>query len=187
MRLASRVLAGACVLAVLAGFFLPWVTVQLAQPEALGALGAMLGRVRVTVYRDGQPISGDVNQLLQEPITLTGAQIPARANEQSVQAVEALLEMATRRRYYAGEKSQLVYLMPGIALVCAAAVMLLPIGPPVAFTLAGLCAFIAAGGFWKLLTLQPPPPPATLTIGPGLWLSLWAYVGLTVAALLRAR
>jgi hypothetical protein len=96
--------------------------------------------------------------------------------------------MLTTRHYRVGARSWLVYGVPGLALLCGVAVALLRLTPAAAMAVAGVCGAVAAVGCWKLLTLQPLPPPATLTIGPGLWVSLWAYVGLSVAALLaRAR
>ena len=47
------------------------------------------------------------------------------------------------------------------------------------------CAAIAGIGFWKLLTTNTTALLVTVTIQQGLWLSLWGYVGLALAAILR--
>ena len=45
-----------------------------------------------------------------------------------------------------------------------------------------VCAAVAGVGFWKLLTTNTQSLMVAITIGPGLWLSLWAYVGVACAA-----
>ena len=81
-------------------------------------------------------------------------------------------------------KSSAVYLVPGIAFVCGLVVTCLGRQRTVSFVVAGLCAVIAGVGFWKLLTTNTQTLLVAITIGPGLWLSLWAYVGLAAAAAL---
>ena len=49
-----------------------------------------------------------------------------------------------------------------------------------------VCMLVAGLGFWKLLTTPMDALVIGVTIGIGLWLSLWAYVGLALSALLRA-
>ncbi len=181
-RSASRALAAVSALAALGGFFLPWVTVEVSKPGGLGAFGSTLGRVSVTVHRDGAEISGDVSGLVQSPMTLTGAQIPRMARESSTQAGVALLEMVTGRRYQAGLTSLLVFLVPAGALVCTVGIVGRVLTPAWSLAVAGLCGVAAAAGFWKVLTLPPPAVPIAVTIGSGLWISLWAYVGLALAS-----
>ena len=50
----------------------------------------------------------------------------------------------------------------------------------------GACLAIAGLGFWKLLTTKSDTLFVAITLGPGLWLSLWAYVGLGICAILFA-
>jgi hypothetical protein len=52
----------------------------------------------------------------------------------------------------------------------------------VAIGAAVVCGLIAGLGFWKLLTTNTQALFIAITIGPGLWLSLWGYVGLALAA-----
>jgi len=49
-----------------------------------------------------------------------------------------------------------------------------------------VCLVVAGGGFWKLLTTKTETLLVAITIEQGLWLSLWAYVGIGLAALVLA-
>ena len=49
-----------------------------------------------------------------------------------------------------------------------------------------LCAAVAGVGFWKLLTTNTTALFIAITIGPGLWLSLWGYVAIAAAGLLKS-
>ena len=186
------------------GFFLPWVRIDLHEPammkkirQAIPLQGTMRGlegtvkgfthdvsRIAVKIRRGAETITGDINlQALKEiPREITGAQIPPLANSQQAQAAMVIMELLTGKRQEAGPQSYAVYLVPGLAVL--AAVLLTTLGRlrPVAFGLGIACALIAIAGFWKLLATNIVTPVMAVTIGPGLWLSLWAYVGLAVAA-----
>ena len=85
-----------------------------------------------------------------------------------------------------GTKSYAVYLLPGLALLVGVLVTLAGREQAVCVVLGGACLAIAGLGFWQLLTTKTDTLLVAITIGPGLWLSCWAYTGLGVCAILRA-
>jgi hypothetical protein len=90
----------------------------------------------------------------------------------------------TGREQRVQAKSLAVYLVPGLALLGAVVLTVVPgraVGPAIALIAAGLAAF----GAWKLLAAQAQWPSVKLE--PGLWTSVGAYAGLAAAAALSKR
>ncbi|MBI3319456.1 MAG: hypothetical protein HYZ89_02565 [Candidatus Omnitrophica bacterium] len=199
---ANRLLLGVAwlsVAAAMAGFFLPWVMLDLTnrkltdlvgQPgteaslqKLAGQLTKKVGRVIVHIHRGDETISGELPDLSQIPTRLSGAEIPTLAHREDAHLVLALSEMWTGKRQL-GVKSFLVYLLPGVALLSGLLLTLARRRRLVCGLIGLVCFTIAAGGFWKLLTTDTKTLLVAITIGRGLWLSLWAYVGLGFASLM---
>ena len=177
------------------GFVLPWARIDLREPglvkqvrgnlpasDTLSGLTKDLGRITATIRRGAQTITGDLPTLADIPKQVSGIQIPQMANQKNAQTALALTELFTGKQERIGLKSYAVYLLPGIALVCGLLMTFIGRQRLVPWGVAGLCAVIAGVGFWKLLTTNLSSLMVAITIGPGLWLSLWAYVGLAAAA-----
>lgn len=195
-------LAGLSAVAALVGFFLPWASLDLREPGVVKKLESMvgdvggkgildkvakgLGRITATVRRGTQTVTGRLPSFDEIPKQVSGVQIPQIANQEHAQVAIALLELFTNTRQHIGVKSYAVYLVPGIALLCGLLLMAAGGRLPVSLGVALVCALIAAVGFWKVLTTDTSALLLTVTIGAGIWLSLWAYVGLALAALARA-
>lgn len=177
------------------GFFLPWVRIELREPalvqqlrrsgamsDLLGQLNDTLGRVVVQVRRGTDTITGDLSTLSEFPRQLSGAQIPQLANDERAKLVMVLAEIVTHKSQDMRLKSYAVYLLPGLALLFG--VLLTGWGrfAPVAIGVALACLGIAGVGFWKLLTVQSDAIAASISSGPGLWISISAYLGLAFAA-----
>ena len=197
MRIAGLLLAWACVAATGAGFVMPWARIDLREPtlvkqvretlpasDTLSGLTKDLGRITATIRRGAQTVTGDLPTLADIPKEVSGVQVPQLANQKNAQTAIALMEIFTGKQEYIGLKSYAVYLLPGIALACGLLLTFLGRQRFVPWGVAGLCAAVAGVGFWKLLTTNLQSLMIAITIGPGLWLSLWAYVGLAAAAAL---
>ena len=189
------------VAAALKGFVEPWAHLDVKYRTVTGAVDQAvqdtpleeltrqltkgLSRVVVKVKRGAETITGELSDLSKVPEEVTGAQIPQWANRQDAKVVLALAEIVTGQRQL-GAKSYAVYLVPGAALLfgillTAAGRLRLLCG-----LIALLCLAAAGGGFWKLLTTDTNTLLVDITIGRGLWMSLWAYAGLGLCALLLA-
>ena len=162
------------------GFLLPWARLTLHQPGAFRAAMHDLGRVTVTIHRGEETVTSDLSSLAEIPTQVSGWQIPRLAHQQNAQVAIAALEVLTNQRHHLGLKSYAVYLIPGIALVSGIVLTVIRqewIGSAIT---ALVCAGIAGVGFWKLDSPQLSARPVAITIGPGLWVSVWAYVGLAL-------
>ena len=195
MQRVIRVVVWAGVAAAIVGFVLPWAQLDLTEPEIarqlrqsapgqelLGRLGKQLGRVTVEIHRGAETIAGPLPSLQDLPRHVSGIQIPAMVNQQQSQLALSVIELLLNTRYHAGPRSYAVYLVPGIALLCGLLITLAGRIRGVAFASAAVCAAIAAAGFWKLLTTNTRTLFIAITIGPGLWLSLWGYVATALGA-----
>lgn len=187
LRVGLLGLAWLSVGAALVGFVLPWAMLEMkhvqgtALEELAGKLGQELGRVVVSVKRGAETVTGELPDLSQIADDVSGIQIPQLANRKDAKVVLALAEMLTGQREL-GAKSYVVYLVPGLALLCGLLLTGAGRARTVCLLTAVLCFGIAGGGFWKLLTTKTDTLLVGIVIGQGLWMSLWAYVGLGVSA-----
>lgn len=181
------------------GLFLPWATVHLQVSEwaadleeathlsgVVDRLAHGLGKVAVTVRRGAETVTGELPRLSDLPTQVSGAQIPQMVQGERAQVAIALFELFTGGRQHLGLKSYAVYALPGLALVFGLLLTCLGDRRAVAVGVASSSACIAGVGLWKLLTTNTDALFVAITIGPGLWLSLGAYVGLAIAGGLLA-
>ena len=204
IRLGLLAVAWICAGLTVCGLFLPWARIDVQEPAALkrvretmplqgtvqGLAGMVQGvasdvsRVAVTITQGAKTVTGaiDLPSLKDIPREVSGAQIPQLANSEHAQLAVAIMELLTGKRQRVGAQSYAVYALPGIAVLCALILTILQRPSWVPWVVAGVCAVVAAAGFWKLLTTNTATLFLAVVIGPGLWLSLWAYAGLTAAA-----
>jgi O-antigen ligase len=183
MRRAGLVLAWGSAVVAVAAFFLPWATMEVREHDlARDLTKALGGRVTVQIHRGGETIAGELPDLSAIPRVVSGVQIPQVANSQDAKVAMALFEIVTDNRQHLGFKSYAVYLVPGVALVAALLLTVLRRRRAFALGVALLCAAIASAGGWKLLTTDTSTLLVAVAIGPGLWLSVWAYAALSLAA-----
>ena len=198
-RIAVLGLAWIMVAVAVAGFFLPWAKIDAREPSLVKQMRQMvplqdtvsgltkdLSHIAVKVRRGTEVITGRLPSLSDLPRHVSGFQIPQVANQEQAKVALALFELVTNERRDLGIKSYAVYAVPGIALLCAVLLTIIARPIAIALTSALLCAALAGIGFWKLLTVHPDSLFVAITIGPGLWLSIWAYVGLVIASSLDA-
>ena len=198
-RLAVAAAWGCAALAVV-GFFQPWVYLDVREPSLVRQLrttapvqGALRGltkdvsRITATIQRGAKTISANIplGSLNDIPRQLSGAQIPQLANSDQAQLGLAVMAIITGKSQDVGRQSYAVYALPLLALLAAAVVTAMA-RPLAAWIVAGVCAAVGLGGLIKLATTPLASPILAVTIGPGLWMSLWAYVGLAAAAAVSA-
>ena len=182
---AALIVAWLSVAASLAGFLLPWVTLDLRGAELAALAGDAphaIGRVTIQLRQGGQTLDAALPSAAEFPRQVRGIQIPWFLRQERTRVAVALLERITNTRQHAALKSCAVFLVPGVALLCG--VLLTGWGrrPAVAGGVWLVCVAVAAGGAWKLLTLDTSRSLVGVAIGRGLWVSLGAYVGLAAAA-----
>jgi len=177
------------------GFFLPWAELnvrklsvvkqlQQAMPlrDTVGGLAQDVSRITVKIRRGTEVVTGRLPSFSDIPQHVSGFRIPQIANQEEAKMALALMELITNQRQHLGARSYAVYLLPGVAVLCAVALTVVAQSVAVAVAIAILCAALAGVGCWKLLTVDMQTGGMAVTIGSGLWLSLWAYAGLAIAA-----
>ncbi len=206
LRTVALGLAWACAVAAVAGFVMPWAHVDLRQPDmvkritgtamgqqatsaAKAGVSRLWGSVKkstqaVTDQIPGQPITINLPSGTEIPSVISGVQVPQLANSESAGLAMAIFELLTGSRQYAGAKSYAVYALPGLALLGALLLTLLGGRRSVAIGVAAVFGLVAAGAFFKLLTTNTSALFVAVTIGKGIWLTLWAYVGIALAGVL---
>jgi hypothetical protein len=176
------------VFAVLAGFFLPWVALDVREGKTAKSLsaGARRGLSRtfksVDAKGDKQPswIRNKKKKFL-VPSRVSGYQVPGVANQENAKVVMALSEVFTRKQQRIGLKSYAVYFVPGLALLCGALLGAYGENSRVVAGVAAASAAVVIAGLWALLTTDTRKLYA-VSIGPGLWLSLAGYAVVAIAA-----
>ena len=168
MRQAAIGLAWLSAVIAVVGFLQPWAHLDVKEIPLKG-LDKRLGRVTV-MLKQGVPQQ------------VSGIQIPRMANREEAKLAAALMELVTKKRQDVGLKSYAVYLMPGLALLGALVLTAFGHRTPAALGVLAAASLVAGVGFWKLLTIDTNTLLIAITIGRGLWWSLWAYVGLAAAA-----
>ena len=178
------------------GFVSPWASLDLREPGLmkqvretagesglLGGLTKRVGRVTAQVRRGAETVTGELPSLQDIPKQVSGIQIPQIANREDAKVAMALMELLMGSQQHIGLKSYAVYLLPGLALLGAVLLTWLARHPAVPIGVALVAAAVSGGGAFKLLTTNTQSLFVAITIGPGLWMSLGAYAGLAVAAL----
>ena len=211
VRTVALVLVWAGAGATVVGFVQPWAYLDMREPSVLKQVRGIaavqqpeavqgltkgvtkgigqglnkLGKVTATIRRGTETVTGDLPSLSDIPHEVSGIQIPQLANQPDAKVAAAVIELLMNERQHVGAKSYLVYVLPGLALL--AALLLTFLGSVLAVSLGAalLCAAVAGVGFWKLLTTNTTALFIAITIGPGLWLSLWGYVAVAAGGLLR--
>ncbi len=188
-----------CVTAVLVGFYLPWIRIDLRgpgkpaphkppvwarqrQPEQRPA--SELDRMLNEAFRGLSHGSRELVGKIREARQLNGAQIPRFVNSETSKTAMALAEHFSRKRERLGLKSYLVYLLPVIALLLGFLAMRWT-GRVVAALIAVVAFGVAGEGSWQLLIVNAKPSIIWIWIGPGLWLSMTGYASLGLTAIAR--
>ncbi|MBI2173892.1 MAG: hypothetical protein HYU33_01675 [Candidatus Omnitrophica bacterium] len=195
MRRLLPIWIGVSVVMVWVGFVLPWVRLETHEPDlvqkirkaaplrdTVDGLLQDVNRVTLTIRRGAEKVTGELPRLEDLPRHVSGLQVPQLANSQQAKLAAMVMELIVGAQQYLGLKSYAVYLLPGMLSLFGLVLILWNKHTIVVWVAIGLCVAIAALGFWKLLTTKAEALVVTMTIGEGLWLSLWAYIVLAIGA-----
>lgn len=194
----GMILVWVSVVSVVAGFFLPWVTIDVRAAGAMERLDALTNssaagdkvlqgasRISLQIHQGTKTISADIPALADLPRQLRGIDIPRVAHDERLQVALAVAQLLTGHSQDVARKSNAVYLVPAFAIISGVLLTGCRGSRVTGTVIALLAATIAGIGAWKFSTLTTPTPIVHVTIASGLWLSLAAYLGLTVGAMLR--
>ncbi len=149
---ASMSAAWLCALAAVVGFFLPWAMLDFKTTALEKEIAASAKRSLGKTFKlgGGEPswIKHKAKPLAVIPTKISGFQVPVLANRKNVKMAAGLVELFTKKREEVDLKSYLVYLLPGIALLCAWVLSLQGGRLPVALLVALVCAAVAGLGLF---------------------------------------
>ena len=170
---------------IVVGFFLPWAELDIGKSKIGKEIASSVRRSLVKSFNTDSVKEPSWIRARKKPPTIptqvSGVQIPRLANQQNVKVATQFVKLLTKTDEHLGAKSYAVYLVPGIAVLCGILLSAFTDNRLLACGVAAVCAVIAFSGFWNLLATNTRVQFAVV-IGPGLWLSLWAYLGLSAAA-----
>jgi hypothetical protein len=182
MRRPALGLAWISVTAAVAGYFLPWATVTVAD-SGLAALAGEAGggEVRLEIRREDGAIQASLSDLRRLPRTIRGWEIPSLVRGQDMAVVAALLDLWTGPRRHVVAKGAAAPLVPVAALIVGVVLVFARAGVLGTAAVSLLCAAVASVGAWKAAAAGRMGP-LTIRVEEGLALSLLAYAGLAIAA-----
>jgi hypothetical protein len=176
--------------AVVGGFFLPWATLDIKTTKTEKEISASVQRAAGKSFGSAKKPKRQPSWIRAKrkkapllPSKVSGYQIPLYANRRNVKAVMGLAEMVTKKREAVGLKSYAVYAVPGLALVAVWVLGAFGERWPAAAAVALMCGAVAGYGLW-MLTSTDTRKEYAFSVGIGLWISLGAYVMLTLAGAL---
>ena len=173
-------------------FFLPWVEVRSKLPdgtdvrEQLATLEQSIGRVEITIRKDGKVISGELPPIASLPARLSGWNIPIVANRRDLSAAVSLLSTMEIAPEGAGWKSCIVYVIPFLLILSAGILAAFRRSQRVAAAVGFVCLGVPFGTIAKIMQAGGFKPDSPVTVGFGLWLSLAAPAALALVSFFAA-
>lgn len=177
---------------VVVGFFLPWAELDVDLARSTETLGTTvtgwlpLEKLKEAVNKTTKAATrtiADVSPVrTQAHLSVSGWDVPRLVHREDSRTALAVVELIFGPQQLEA-KSQLVYLVPFLALICAG---LMAMRPRVA---AAIVALIGGGiggvGWWKLTTTELSNLLVHIEIGLGLWLTIWAFAAIGCLGLCR--
>ena len=188
----SKICAGlvaVCAVIVLAGFFQPWAEVSTSVGNVSGGLTGILKGTFGEVSLGSKVIGGienlgnEVNEVVGDVSvkkSVSGAEVPGLVNSKSSKMALAIAEIMFKSAEGLSWKSYAVYLIPGLAVLC---VLLAGAGLryPAAFAvMTVLSGAVSGAGLYNLYNADLSNTIVKISIGYGLWNSLYAFGGIAV-------
>ena len=154
------------VLLILISFFLPWVKVE--SSEAVGSLFKALTGKKATISQ-----------------AISAYQVPVMANDENARLMITIIKIFDPRIENADKKSYLIWSISVLAVLIFLVSLFFGRNKWVnlAFGIIGSLIFIIAA--YKIKTTDLDKQVLKITMGPGLWLTLWGYLGIGIVGLIE--
>ena len=152
------------VLIIVVCFFLPWVKVE---SEAVGAFSKILtGKQQAAIT------------------SISAFQIPVMANGEDARLMISIIKIFEPKVENADKKSYLIWIVPLLAIVILLAGIFFGKNKFVnlIFGIIGVLIFVVA--VYKIQTTSLDKMVLKVSISPGLWLTLWSYLGIGIVGFL---
>lgn len=165
----QKIFAGLIVLLtllIIIAFFMPWVRIE------------------------SQAVVGELSKLLtgkEEKISqsLSGFQVPAMANQQDARLAIAVMKIINPESQKVDQESYLIWLVPLLAVVILILSIILAQNQWVHLAGGAIGVLIFIIGLYKINSMHMDQTFLNVSIESGIWLTLWAYLGLGLVELIN--
>jgi hypothetical protein len=170
------VLAGLIVFAaivIVASFFMPWAELSASVTKVSKELTG--GKF----IRELSRITGAIGEIggnIKIRTSVSGYDIPSMVNKKSSKVAVSLAQGLLKDAKDIDKKAALVFLLPIFAVVCAALAVIGLKNKLSVILMLIISGAISLGGLYRLKTLDLASLPVDITIGKGLWQTMYAYL-----------
>lgn len=164
-KVCSSVMA-VLVFLIIVAFFMPWVGIE--STQAAGKLSEIL--------------TGEERRVSQ---TVSAYQVPRLANTKDTRLAISVIKIMNPGVKDADKKSFLVWVVPLLAVTILALSILFKNNKWLHLACALIGILIFSIGVYRIKSANLSQALLNIAIGPGLWLTLWAYLGLGLCELLN--
>lgn len=182
-----------CAVAVIHAFFLPWARASLnvtrmarglSESAASGALeNAPYAGKFIRTFNSVTDVIGDIGDIEVKTV-VSGYDIPALINSKNSKVAISVLALILNDVKDLDKKSKLVYLMPIFAIVCIVLGVISIKNRSALIALIVLSGVISTAGLYNLMTVNLPKDMARISIGQGLWQTMYAYLLICVMGII---
>lgn len=148
---------------IIVAFFLPWVKVE---SEAVGTFSKIL---------TGKQQSAISN--------ISAYQVPIMANDQDARLMISIIKIFNPKVENADKKSYLIWSIPALAALILLVSLLYGRNKWVNLIFGAIGCLIFFAAVYKIKTTNMDKLVLKVTTEPGLWLTLWAYLGIGIVGL----
>ena len=177
-----------CAIAIIHGFFMSWAKANTSATKvAKGLVNEASGPLEDSPFA-GKFINffnkatekvanlGDI----EVKTAVSGYDIPTLVNKKSSQIAIAIASVIFKDAKDLDKKSMLVYLLPLFALVCIGLAVIGLKNKIAVMVMVILSGAIAVGGLYNLMTVNLSNKVVQISIGQGLWQTMYAYLSICV-------
>ena len=154
------------VLLIIVAFFMPWVSVE--STPVVSELSRIFTKKEVKISQ-----------------SISAYHVPMLANTEDARLANSVIKILNPDTQDAGKNSFLIWLVPLLAVAILLLSILFSKNKWVHLASAAVGILIFVIGVYRIKTLNLNQIILNVAIGPGLWLTLWAYLGIGVCALLN--
>lgn len=176
---------------ILISFFMPWAGVstsairiskQMTSDTMDDLKDAPISSHLLTGFKEAANIIGGLGDV-EMNMVVTGYDIPVEANKKLSKVAISLLQTLLRDARNLHKKSKLIYLMPVFAVGCIIFALVGTRYKAAIALMSILSGVLSMGGLYNLKTANLSSEVLEITIGRGLWMTLYAYLFIFIVSI----
>ena len=192
LKIAMAVLIIICSIVIVVSFFMPWAKAVTTSTKVASGLTDIVARnfagtslgdkivSKMTQATEAVREFGDV----QFKTTVSGYEIPVLVNRKDSTTALSFVQAFIPQAEGTGKRLLLIYLIPLMALLCIALVVLGMKNSIYIFLITIISGVVAIGGIYKAATANLANTMVKITLEHGLWQSLYGYLAIFIFSIL---